>query len=95
MSLLPKTKQEHQRIYRLWNSIRPILFAELLVATKIGLITTRCYSRTDFQTAIQFVAGDQVNVSLLISHELPLERISEGFALMEKPEEVLKIIIRP
>lgn len=62
---------------------------------ELSLMTTRCYSRTDFQTAIQLMAGDQVHVSRLISHELPLERIAEGFALMENPEEALKIIIRP
>ncbi|GCL70813.1 zinc-binding dehydrogenase [Paenibacillus naphthalenovorans] len=62
---------------------------------ELSLTTTRCYSRTDFQTAIALMAGDQVNLSGLISHELPLERIAEGFALMENPEEALKIIIRP
>lgn len=62
---------------------------------ELSLITTRCYSRTDFQTAIALMAGNQVNLSVLISHELPLERIAEGFAWMENPEEALKIIIRP
>jgi len=62
---------------------------------ELSLTTTRCYSRKDFQTAIEFMASGKVDVSPLISHELELDQLAEGFKFMENPEEALKILIKP
>lgn len=62
---------------------------------EISLMTTRCYSRADFQTAIQFMANGRIDVSPIISHELSLEQIAEGFILMENPDDSLKVLIKP
>jgi (R,R)-butanediol dehydrogenase/meso-butanediol dehydrogenase/diacetyl reductase len=62
---------------------------------EISLTTTRCYSRRDFETAIEFMASGIIDVSPIISHELPLEQIAKGFALMENPDTSLKILLQP
>ncbi|WP_258000329.1 zinc-dependent alcohol dehydrogenase [Bacillus sp. Marseille-P3661] len=62
---------------------------------ELSIVTTRCYSRNDFVTAIKMMASKQLNVEPLISHDLPLEEISKGFKLMENPDESLKILFHP
>lgn len=62
---------------------------------EISLTTTRCYSRDDFETAIQFMAKGMLDISPMISHELKLEQIAQGFEFMEKPDQSLKILIQP
>ncbi|CAH0343852.1 alcohol dehydrogenase catalytic domain-containing protein [Bacillus sp. CECT 9360] len=60
-----------------------------------SLTTTRCYSRNDFEKAIQLMGSGMIDVSFIISHQLPLEKIKEGFELMENPDLSLKIILQP
>ncbi|WP_077623252.1 zinc-dependent alcohol dehydrogenase [Sediminibacillus massiliensis] len=62
---------------------------------ELSLTTTRCYSHEDFKKAIQLMAGQKIDVSPLISHELPIEEIEEGFKLMENPDESLKVLFQP
>ncbi|MFJ5717621.1 zinc-binding dehydrogenase [Neobacillus sp. NPDC093127] len=62
---------------------------------ELSLTTTRCYSHSDFATAISMMASGQIDVTSLISHQLPLNEIEKGFQLMTNPEESLKILIQP
>ncbi|RSL30004.1 zinc-binding dehydrogenase [Salibacterium salarium] len=61
---------------------------------EISLTTTRCYSHDDFKTAIAIMA-DELDLSGLISHVLPLDDIEKGFSLMKNPDNALKILIQP
>lgn len=62
---------------------------------EISLTTTRCYSTNDFKKAIMLMEQNKVDVKSLISHQIPIENIDEGFRLMENTEESLKILIQP
>ncbi|KAA0967065.1 zinc-binding dehydrogenase [Sporosarcina sp. ANT_H38] len=62
---------------------------------EISLTTTRCYSRDDFSTAISLMAQGKIDVAPIISHELPIEELEQGFSLMGNPDESLKILIKP
>lgn len=62
---------------------------------EISLTTTRCYSKEDFAKAIQMMKNGAIDVSTLISHQLPLEQIAEGFALMENPDASIKVLFHP
>jgi (R,R)-butanediol dehydrogenase/meso-butanediol dehydrogenase/diacetyl reductase len=62
---------------------------------EISLTTTRCYSKGDFEKAIRLMKNGSIDVSPLISHKLPLERIAEGFELMENPDASLKVLFQP
>lgn len=62
---------------------------------ELSLTTTRCYSRNDFETALHLMSSGKVDVAPLISHELALDQIAEGFRLMENPEVAMKIVFRP
>lgn len=73
----------------------PAVDLALMHFREISLTTTRCYSHADFSNAVHLLSNGTIDLAPLISHELPLDRISEGFVRMGNPEEALKIIIRP
>jgi 2-desacetyl-2-hydroxyethyl bacteriochlorophyllide A dehydrogenase len=62
---------------------------------EISLTTTRCYTREDFQTAIDLLASGEIAADALISHRLPLEDIQLEFEFMQRPDESLKILFEP
>lgn len=62
---------------------------------EISLTTTRCYTREDFQTAIDLLANGEIAADSLISHKLPLEDIQAGFEFMQRPDESLKVLFAP
>lgn len=62
---------------------------------ELSLTTTRCYSHSDFATAISMMASGQIKVTPFISHQLSLDEIEKGFQLMMNPDESLKILIQP
>lgn len=62
---------------------------------ELSLTTTRCYSHSDFATAVSMMANGQIDVTPFISHQLSLDEIEKGFQLMTNPEESLKILIQP
>jgi 2-desacetyl-2-hydroxyethyl bacteriochlorophyllide A dehydrogenase len=62
---------------------------------ELSLTTTRCYSHSDFATAISMMASGKIDVTPFISHQLSLDEIEKGFQLMMNPDESLKILIQP
>lgn len=62
---------------------------------EISLTTTRCCSKSDFAKAINLLHSGAIDVAPLISHELPLEQIEEGFHLMENPDVSIKVLFHP
>lgn len=62
---------------------------------ELSLTTTRCYSHSDFASAISMMATGQIDVSPFISHQLALDDIEQGFEYMKNPDESLKILIQP
>ncbi len=67
--------------------LRMVTFKELT------LVGTRVYERVDFERSIELVAQGRVKVDNLISHEFPIEKVSEAFELMMKGAESLKILL--
>ncbi|MCR8630037.1 zinc-dependent alcohol dehydrogenase [Paenibacillus radicis (ex Xue et al. 2023)] len=62
---------------------------------EISLTTTRCYSKGDFAKAIRLMHNGAIDVSSFISHDLPLDRIEEGFQFMSNPDVSLKVLFHP
>ncbi|WP_227551550.1 zinc-dependent alcohol dehydrogenase [Metabacillus sediminilitoris] len=62
---------------------------------ELSLTTTRCYSHSDFATAVSMMASGKIDVTPFISHQLSLDEIEKGFQLMMNPDESLKILILP
>lgn len=62
---------------------------------EISLTTTRCYSHNDFKTALEILSKEKTEFGSLITHELSIEELGKGFSLMDKPDEALKVLIRP
>ncbi|MCG5103218.1 zinc-dependent alcohol dehydrogenase [Oceanobacillus alkalisoli] len=74
---------------------RPLIDLTSMHFNEISLTTTRCYSKDDFRTAIDIMAGGKVDISAVISHQLKIEEIEKGFSLMGEPDKSLKILIQP
>lgn len=61
----------------------------------ITVTTTYAGSPLDIAQAIELIRSRNVVVEDMITHRLPLARTSEGFALVEKARESIKVIIEP
>jgi L-iditol 2-dehydrogenase len=61
----------------------------------ITITTTYAGSPRDITEAMELIRSKNVVVEDMITHRLPLARASEGFALVEKAQDSLKVIIEP
>ncbi|WP_147804727.1 zinc-dependent alcohol dehydrogenase [Alkalicoccus halolimnae] len=59
---------------------------------EISLKTTRCFTTEEFQIAIDLMKRKEVDLTGLISHNLPIEEFPKGFQLMQHSTEALKIL---
>jgi (R,R)-butanediol dehydrogenase/meso-butanediol dehydrogenase/diacetyl reductase len=58
---------------------------------ELSIIGARVYTSYDFQTALHMLCRDQ-SISHIISHKLSLTQAQEGFDLMRKADNALKIL---
>ncbi|MGD8524399.1 MAG: alcohol dehydrogenase catalytic domain-containing protein [Desulfobacterales bacterium] len=58
---------------------------------EITMIGTRVYTRNSYQKALQMIKD--LPFDNLISHRLDIDDAAEGFELMQRPEDVCKVII--
>jgi len=49
----------------------------------------------DLQESLDVIASGKINVKILITHKFPLTKIQEGFNLVAKPKDSLKVVIEP
>ncbi len=61
----------------------------------ITMINTYASPPTDTLTAIDLIAGKAVDVSEMITHRLAIGSAAMGFALVDKADESIKVIIEP
>lgn len=61
---------------------------------ELSMISTRCYSSSDFATAINIIASRQIDVDILISHIISLDDAKRGFELMKDVEKSVKVIFQ-
>ncbi len=62
---------------------------------EVKVKTTYAGAPSDILTAIDMIGSGRIEVSDMITHVLPLERTGEGFALVEKAQDSIKVIIEP
>jgi len=62
-----------------------------------GITITTCYagSPSDISEAMEFIRSKNIIVKDMITHRFPLARAGEGFALVEKAQDSIKVIIEP
>ena len=60
---------------------------------ELTVLGARVYERADFETAVGLIANGQIPVQSLISHVLPLDRVSEAFALLEQGA-AMKVLVQ-
>ncbi len=73
----------------------PISINDLLFRNDITLTTSYAGSPADYQTALDLIATGTVPVRQMITHKLGLAETGEGFRLIAKADESIKIIIEP
>jgi len=62
-----------------------------------GITITTCYagSPSDISEAMELIRSKNIIVKDMITHRFPLARAGEGFALVEKAQDSIKVIIEP
>jgi L-iditol 2-dehydrogenase len=73
----------------------PISVNELFWRRELTLISSYAGGRMDHLMALDLIRTRKVKVRELITHRLPLEKIGEGFRLVEEATNCLKVIIEP
>lgn len=61
----------------------------------ITMVSTYAGAPGDIREAIDIIAGGKVHVTDMITHRLPLEEAAQGFKLVAKAKDSLKVILEP
>jgi len=62
---------------------------------EVTLLSSYGGAPRDIEEAIRLLRDRRVVVSDLITHRLPLERAAEGFLLVARAQDSLKVVLRP
>ncbi len=62
---------------------------------EITMTSAYAGSPRDIHKAIELISSGRINVDDMITHRLPLEKTVNGFALVSKAAESIKVIIEP
>ena len=73
----------------------PISINDLFFRRDITLTTSYAGSPADYLTALKLIQAGTIHVRELITHRLSLAEASQGFQLVAKAENSLKVIIQP
>jgi len=73
----------------------PVDFNKFFWRMDRSIVTTYAGSPADHYEALSLIAAGRVRVREMITHVLPLDRIQEGFELVARGDESLKVIIEP
>jgi (R,R)-butanediol dehydrogenase / meso-butanediol dehydrogenase / diacetyl reductase len=60
---------------------------------ELTLIGARLYDRTDFERAVELVAGGAIPAGTLISRIEPVDNIAQAFAALEGGGDIMKVLI--
>ena len=44
---------------------------------------------------MELMRAGKINTQPLITHQFPLDKITEAFAMQARPEEAVKVVIKP
>ena len=62
---------------------------------EVNICSTYAGSPRDIRAAIELVSTGRIQVEDMITHRLPLEKTSEGFQMVAKAADSIKVIIQP
>jgi 2-desacetyl-2-hydroxyethyl bacteriochlorophyllide A dehydrogenase len=66
-----------------------------LTFTEGHIVGSRVYSEIDFQRAVDLIQSGKLDVEPLITHRLDLKEAPDGVELLEKGDDVMKVVISP
>lgn len=73
----------------------PLPVNDLFWRNEITLTSSYAANYNEHMTAMELIRQRNVNVRDMITHRLPLSETAEGFCLVERAEESIKVIITP
>ncbi len=73
----------------------PLPINDLFWRNEITLTSSYAANYNDHMTSMEFIRQGKVNVRDMITHRLPLDDTAEGFRIVEKAGESIKVIITP
>lgn len=62
---------------------------------EVTMTTSYAGSPRDMNAAIELIDGKRINVNDMITHRFPLEQTAEGFGLVSRASDSIKIVIEP
>jgi threonine dehydrogenase-like Zn-dependent dehydrogenase len=60
---------------------------------ELHLVGARVYQREDFERAVELIAEGAIPAATLITDVLPLSRVTEAFAALERGDAVVKVLL--
>ncbi len=73
----------------------PLPVNDLFWRNEITLTSSYAANYSEHMMAVELIRQGNVNVRDMVTHRLPLDETAEGFRLVERAEESLKVIITP
>ena len=73
----------------------PLSINEVFWRSDVTLTTSYAGSPADYDAALKLIGARILRLKEMITHRLPLEETQEGFQLVAKAEESIKVIIEP
>jgi L-iditol 2-dehydrogenase len=77
------------------NVTIPLSINDVFWRKDITLTTTYGGSPADCVTALEFICAKRIPLHDMITHRFGLQKTVQGFRLVEKGDESIKVIIRP
>jgi L-iditol 2-dehydrogenase len=72
----------------------PVPFGDIW-KDEITITTTYAGSPRDIVEAIELLRSKRVEISDMVTHRFPLEEVGEGFELVAKADESIKVVVEP
>jgi len=71
-----------------------------IIGSEVNIVGSNCYGysgfRTDFETCIDLIASEKVDVMKLVTHQFPLSEIKEAFRVAaDKNSGSIKVLVNP
>ena len=89
-------KQQHGRLVCVALFERPAdLDFNQVVRKHVAIYGSWTWTGDDYRQAIQLVESGKIDRRPLISHALELDEAPEGFALQDRPDAAVKVVLKP
>ena len=73
----------------------PVSTNKIFWRNEVAVMSSYAAAPRDLKEALRLIAQKKIVVKDMITHRLPLEEIQQGFDLVVRPKDSIKVIIEP